>query len=144
MISPPGRLILFLWLVVCGIFKVSLWIWAKTKQDKTPASSPLGCLRSTYFSSPPKVFRWPKEVLFRGSVFISTGSKGGIFCNLHKSIHSNRRGMKTNFLNNSSDPHQTAWSLKLSVMKGILQRGNNKRLMRIWGFTLLPKTRNQK
>lgn len=52
MISPPGRLILFLSLLFVESSKFYYEFGENRK--KTPASSPLGCLRSAYFSSPPK------------------------------------------------------------------------------------------
>ena len=79
-------------------------IWGKKKR-KTH-QFPLLQVTSEVLSSPVhlKVFRWPKEVhvLLKGSIFISTGSEGGILCTLYKSIHSNsdttRRGIQNDKL----------------------------------------------
>lgn len=132
MISPPGRLIPFPLACCLWIFKIFPMNLRKTKQ--TQHHFPLGCSKCLFLQSTEGI-QVAQEVLSERVYSSQIGAKEGydaISRNLFTQIEEEWR--ITNFLNNSTDPHQTAWCLKLSAMKGVLQRGSNKRLMRIWVF----------
>lgn len=133
MISPPGRLILSFSLLFVESSKFS-YEFEENKTNTTPASFPLGCLRSAYFSSPRKGIQVAQGSSFqREYIHLNREARRDVFNLRNLLSHLKWRGMKNNKLSEQLHrSHQTAWCLKLSVMKGVLQRGSNKRLMKVW------------